>query len=727
MALKPSPAPAICISQRYRMRFGIPKGYPWADCAVCTRRHAISRIYANGLSNYDLLRSHRYRVYMTSQPASANDLLTVAFSLQTNPGAYALLIGAGVSIPSGIPSAWGVLEDLATRLAEVQGENPENVMVWYEERFGESPTYEGILERIAPTQIERQRLLRSYFEQDTEDIAAGRKLPTAAHRSIARLAKAGVVKVIMTLNFDHLIERALRDEGIEPTVVASPPDVEGLAPLHTLDCCVIHLHGDYLNPTSMLNTASELETYHPSTVTLLRTILENYGLIAAGWSSKYDPALRSAIAAHYPNRFTLTWFEPGQSTEEASQLRVLKKGVLVAEDADTGFGRLADGVDALMSRRSRHPLTVPVAVEIAKRELSGRVVAINLHDTLKSEFAALHQVPEFNLMTHQATDNYEEMLACVEEATRITGALIATLTYWGSQSTDSWWIDELPRFATPAEGSGLVKLLNLRVVSGSILFYAAGVSAVAAQRFEVLGRLFARRRPNRYSSGYEYLARCLDAESGYESAQRIHTRVFDTVAPLLSEALSFGTTALDDAWQLFEVLRLAWVTHRNPQFTELRRAYEEKAGIYQEAMMAFQRAEHSGQNVDHARSARAAAWQDRDRELGNLARLVPACRPHVLTADMRGEERYRSVAAARLAHDLEAEGAAHPLHTSGFSEDPEGFALAVQATSVRLGMIGSELAWSRVNNTVGAVPHQMWLDTGKTPDELTRETLSQSD
>jgi hypothetical protein len=61
-----------------------------------------------------------------------------------------------------------------------------------------------------------------------------------------------------------ILETALREEGVEPTVVATPDDATGLAPLHTLKCLVVHVHGDYLNPTSMLNTPEELEKYAPS-------------------------------------------------------------------------------------------------------------------------------------------------------------------------------------------------------------------------------------------------------------------------------------------------------------------------------------------------------------------------------------------------------------------------------------------------------------------------------
>lgn len=647
-------------------------------------------------------------------------LMTTAFSLHSNPGAYALLLGAGVSAPSGIPTAWGVLEDLASRTAELVGETPSDAITWYEEQFGEFPTYEGVLERIAPTQIERQRLLRNYFEQSPEDIEAGRKIPTPAHRAIARLVRQGSVKVILTLNFDHLVEQAIRAEGVEPTVIASPADVEGMAPLHTLDCCIVHLHGDYLHPTTMLNTVTELGEYHPSTAGLLQRILEDYGLIVAGWSSRYDPALREAITTHYPNRFTLTWFEPATPPEQATTLRVLKKGIHIEHDADTGFGHLADGVAAVASRRSRHPLTIPVAVETAKRELSGRTVAIGLHDRLRRELDTLHRLPEFHLTDHRNGGDYESMLARVEEATRLPSALIASLAYWGEEGTDRWWITELPRFATAVDGAGAVKLLSLRVVSGSMLFYAAGVAAVAKQRFDLLARLFSLQRPHRLNGEFESFAASLDATAGYEGAENLHTRLFDVLAPLLADSLSLGTAPLDDAWQLFEVLRLTWATQHSPEFSRLQTEYTQTDENFRSANFVFEEAQRfSGADASEAQAARAEAWEDRDRVLGKLSRLAYINRPHIFTVDHRSDERYQSVVATKLAHELTVERASHPLIATGFLDDPDTAVLAVKAVSARLGAIGRQLCWDRLSGAAGIVPSQIWIDTGQTPHERT--------
>ena len=48
-------------------------------------------------------------------------LTTLAFSMYSNRGAYALLLGSGISCAAHIPSGWKVEEDLIHQLALTQG------------------------------------------------------------------------------------------------------------------------------------------------------------------------------------------------------------------------------------------------------------------------------------------------------------------------------------------------------------------------------------------------------------------------------------------------------------------------------------------------------------------------------------------------------------------------------------------------------------------------------
>jgi len=61
--------------------------------------------------------------------------VSMAFGLHSKPGAYAVLVGSGVSVGAGIPTVWQVLLDLISKVARVLGEDPgDDVPNWYQER-----------------------------------------------------------------------------------------------------------------------------------------------------------------------------------------------------------------------------------------------------------------------------------------------------------------------------------------------------------------------------------------------------------------------------------------------------------------------------------------------------------------------------------------------------------------------------------------------------------------
>lgn len=71
------------------------------------------------------------------------------------------------------------------------------------EKYSADPDYSDIVGQLAVTPTERQALLLPYFTPDEN----GDKEPTKAHRSIAKLIKDGYVKVVLTTNFDRLLEK----------------------------------------------------------------------------------------------------------------------------------------------------------------------------------------------------------------------------------------------------------------------------------------------------------------------------------------------------------------------------------------------------------------------------------------------------------------------------------------------------------------------------------------
>ena len=301
-------------------------------------------------------------------------ILKLALAMHSNPGVYALLLGSGVSRGAGIPTGWEIVTDLITKVAAVDGAAaPSDPEAWFKERFGKPPSYTSVLEMLAGTPAERRGLLRGYFEPTEEEQEQGLKLPTLAHTAIARLVELGYVRVILTTNFDRLIEKALADAGIAPEIVSSNDDLRGAVPLVHSDCLVVKIHGDYLD-ARIRNTEKELAKYPKRLDEFLDRVFDEFGLIVCGWSAEWDTALSSAIVRCPTRRFTSYWLARGALGEEAENLVAKRKAeVITIADADSGFSQIGEKIEALRALDRPHPLSTGVAVATVKRYLLTRI------------------------------------------------------------------------------------------------------------------------------------------------------------------------------------------------------------------------------------------------------------------------------------------------------------------------------------------------------------------
>ena len=74
------------------------------------------------------------------------ELTTLSVSMYTNKGAYALLLGSGISVPAHIKSGWGIEEELIKMIAITNGvsEAPD-WHNWYKKEYSEKATYTSLL------------------------------------------------------------------------------------------------------------------------------------------------------------------------------------------------------------------------------------------------------------------------------------------------------------------------------------------------------------------------------------------------------------------------------------------------------------------------------------------------------------------------------------------------------------------------------------------------------
>ena len=200
-----------------------------------------------------------------------------------------------MSRAANIPTVWEITLNLIQKLAVLCEENYESDPEgWYQDTFETEPDHPELLDQLAKTPTERQQVLRVYWEPTDTEREDVDKQPSIAHRSIAALAARGLKRITITTHFDRLMETALRDEGIEPTVLTTPNQVQGALPLIHTKCFDFEVHGDCLD-TRIRNTRAELDSYPPAFNRFLDRILDEFGLIVCGWSAGWDSALRTAI------------------------------------------------------------------------------------------------------------------------------------------------------------------------------------------------------------------------------------------------------------------------------------------------------------------------------------------------------------------------------------------------------------------------------------------------
>ncbi len=419
----------------------------------------------------------------------------LAFSMHENKGVYALLLGSGVSRSAGIPTGWDITLDLVRKAATAKGEGEQTDWnEWYTDQFGQEPNYSQLLDELTTTASERRKILEGYIEPSEEEKEEGRKLPTKAHHAIAKLVSDGFVRVILTTNFDRLMEKALRDAGVEPTVITSEDTLLGADPLTHSRCYLFKLHGDYKD-ARILNTDDELTAYPDKYNELLDRILDEFGLVICGWSGEWDHALKAAISRAPNRRYPTYWTTRGPLIGEAQSLADLRRAKEVEiANADDFFHALQESVEAIQNSSKINPLSLELLINSTKKYIASKEQRINLDDLFAQE--------QQRLLAHLSDDafEYNHKIDANELAVRISryeacteplACMCGILGRWGGESEQHLVIDIIEAVMQQVErqNTGLVQLKRLGAYPAVLLLSTYCLGLVTAHKWEALHRL----------------------------------------------------------------------------------------------------------------------------------------------------------------------------------------------------------------------------------------------
>jgi hypothetical protein len=499
------------------------------------------------------------------------DALTqVAFSVFENKGVFALLLGSGLSRAAGIPTGWEITLDLIRRIGLAQGITEQTDWAeWYRLQTGASPNYSTVIEDLGLSADERRSILHSYIEPTDSDREKGTKIPTKAHLAIAELVRAGYIKVIITPNFDRLMENALREREVEPTIVSSVDALVGAEPISHSKCYLLKLHGDYKD-ARILNTDAELSGYPDDYNKMLDRIFDEYGLIVAGWSGEWDQGLRTAFLRTVNRRYTVFWAARGKIGEAASELIIHRKAkVIPINGADSFFTQLQQKIEILHSTQTQNPRSVDLLVRSTKQYLGKPEYRIQLDDLFATETEqSIRQVEaaSFNPNGPISDEEFKRRVLIYQHATESLARMAGVLGRWGTGSDLQLLIDSIQTIVAHAEKnqSGIVVLLGLQTYPAVLVFTAYSIGLTRAQRWPDLHKLFSTEIRSGHNKTRLIETLFLDYWAGSDvqywrrlrGTSQYHTPLSDQLCDLM-ESWGYSFTApTPDAALLFERMEL---------------------------------------------------------------------------------------------------------------------------------------------------------------------------
>lgn len=419
-------------------------------------------------------------------------LMSLSFSIEANKGVYALLLGSGISYSAGIPTGWGVLNELCRRIMLLEGSEERDATQWYVEKFGIPPLYDEVIGMLAKTSSERNGLLKEFFEPTEEDLKEGKKVPTLAHKAIAELVKQGYIKVIITTNFDRLVEQALDELNVQYQTLYHESDIEGMKPLAHADCTILKIHGDYRD-TRFKNITDELESYSPKLSSVLQQIFDDYGLIISGWSAEWDTALRDTIKSVQGRRYSWYWHSFSEViNEKAEELINFRDANLVIDSrgADHFFQETKEAVLNISKLKKVNPENIQVQIKKLKGYIQNDDESA-VRDLFTNE--SRNVVDKINKLDSNQEATIELMKEWIEEIKVIIkpiSVFSSILAYYGkSDFQERLLIETLERFTSIKSSDGKVYLLSLKQLPLQAVFYSMGISLTMRRKYKLLDEI----------------------------------------------------------------------------------------------------------------------------------------------------------------------------------------------------------------------------------------------
>ncbi|WP_160329508.1 SIR2 family protein [Methanofollis ethanolicus] len=440
---------------------------------------------------------------------STDGVVPVAYAMHASPKRYALLLGAGISVAAGLPTASDVSGNMILAIArgrgeEIErGENNKVCLAWFKDTFGEPATFQRLMRELGISEENRKDGLKKFIYKTDDDRNPLSGIPTEAHRAIARLVKSAMISLIITTNFDTLMEEALKAEKVPYEVITEESDIKQMS-VFPDRCRVLKVNGDFERGTLRI-TPEDLKNYPPAIEDYLRRIFGEYGLVICGWSGIYDTHLsRILCAADIPRRYPVFWSWKNERRVPPEVCQALLPNGINIDSADEFFKTLEVIIERFSRYEPRSTLSATAAMKKVKDALRETKPELFLPDLINEEtdrvLAFLADRSRYKTDTIDGKEFYTTILREHEDVAAPLAAMVATVAQYDDDTFTDLVKDTIERLINvPPITLGFVDtkgLLRLRHYPALLVIYASGVVAVRTRHFNTLEAIV--RRPMKY-------------------------------------------------------------------------------------------------------------------------------------------------------------------------------------------------------------------------------------
>lgn len=209
---------------------------------------------------------------------SSEHLINLIVTRNGNVPNFALLLGSGASVTSGVKTAEEMVLDWR-QLLHRQSRTADRYADWIlrQDWYQSEDEYSYLFEEVYDQPAQR----RVFVEECVKHAHAG-----LGYVYLADLLANRFFDVVFTTNFDDLLNEAcyLYSDGLRPIVAAHDSAIQSIR-ISSERPKIIKLHGDFLYD-DIKNTLSELETLEANTKRKLSQFAKEYGLIVLGYSGR---------------------------------------------------------------------------------------------------------------------------------------------------------------------------------------------------------------------------------------------------------------------------------------------------------------------------------------------------------------------------------------------------------------------------------------------------------